>query len=157
MTRDRGRGREVASFRGGQVTLGFFASKRSTAAGDVEDHRFGGATVIGSIGWARESSRPVVQPPWRPIAARAKSGDHPVNTTNGAIEKALQDSIASCSGIDEQTTSDSDQTLADVDQTMSDSDQTSADRDQSAADSDQAASHRDFGSGVNARAYELSR
>jgi diguanylate cyclase (GGDEF)-like protein len=91
------------------------------------------------------------------IVARAKSGDHPVDVTNGAIEEALQESIASCWGVDEQTLADSDQTLADSDQTASDSDQSSADRDQSAADSDQAASDRDLACGVDARAHELSR
>jgi hypothetical protein len=89
--------------------------------------------------------------------ARAKSGDHPVDVTNGAIEKALRESIAICSGVDEQTLADSDQTLADVDQTTSDSDQTSADRDQSAADRDQAASDRDLALGVDACAHEFSR
>jgi diguanylate cyclase (GGDEF)-like protein len=77
------------------------------------------------------------------IVAGAQSGDHPVDVTNGAIEEALQESIASCWGVDEQT--------------LADSDQSSADRDQSAADSDQAASDRDLACGVDARAHELSR
>jgi len=101
---------------------------------------------------------------WRPVVARATSGDHPVDAANGAIEDALQESVAIGSGVDEQTltdsdqtTSDGDQTTSDGDQTTSDSDQTSADRDQCAADSDQAASDRDLASGVDARAHHRSR
>jgi diguanylate cyclase (GGDEF)-like protein len=100
------------------------------------------------------------------------SGDHPVNSTNGAIEgqrervtravHVLNDEQTLADGdqtlaAGEQTVADTDQTLSDADQTGAVSDQASSDRDQVAADSDQAASDRDLEHGVDPSSHEFSR
>ena len=90
------------------------------------------------------------------------SGDPPVNSTDGRIERQ-QESTPATSLEDEQTLygerarADSDHTLSDADQTSSDSDQASADSEQLAADRDQAASDRDLAAGGDMEAHELSR
>jgi diguanylate cyclase (GGDEF)-like protein len=92
------------------------------------------------------------------LVARPPSGDHPVNSTNGAIGAVSETTLSPTGALDrDQTLEERDQTLADVDQTASDSDQTAADSDQTASDSDQAASDRDLASGGDRGEHELTR
>ena len=90
--------------------------------------------------------------------AGAASGDHPVDSRNGAIEEP-QEGFAPVSDALEagQRLANRDQALADADQAGSDSDQTAAGREQAAADSDQAASDRDLAHGGDPEVHHRSR
>lgn len=126
-----------------------------------------GSSVMVSIGSARGSPRPVVEPSWRPVVADPPSGDRPEQHENGRFSRQDENSTpATGDGLadSEQTLADSEQTLADSDQSLADADhasgerdQTLADTDQDASDRDQAASDRDLGHGVDPEAHEVSR